>query len=368
MPRARSKRQCLVSEGVALDESLPLVGEDRGNRGLWLGLGAIVASGALLFTALESARQSSDGPQIAPPRDYAIATVPRAELAIPESYGPMGIRAFVPAWVTESAVTPRLPPAQLNPMRPSMNYSPGSPEPVQRSYLPEPVAAPTAPGPGRSAPSIVFDAGVALGASGAGTETTSPALRATTAVAAAPIDRRNIVSQGTLIYAVLETALDSTQSGQVRAMISTDVYNASGTKVLIPKGSRVHGEYKSDLSSGQNRAAVIWGRLIRPDGVSISLDSPASDQLGRAGVTGRVDTHFGERLLNALLQSTIDIGAAAASRAVTSSDGVTIALPTATQNAGSQIIQPPPKPTLKVRHGTRIAVFVARDLDFSAVN
>ncbi len=353
---------------MILDESLPLVGEDSGNRSLWLGLGAIVVSSVLLFAALENARQSSDGPQIASPRDYAIATAPRAELAIPESYGPMGIVAFVPARVTEAPVpvTPRLPPAQLNPMRPSFNSSPASPETVRPSYLPEPVAA--APGPGRSAPSIVFDAGAALGASGAAAETTSPALRATTAVAAAPIDRRNIVSQGTLIYAVLETALDSTQAGQVRAMISTDVYNASGTKVLIPKGSRVHGEYKSDLSSGQNRAAIIWGRLIRPDGVSISLDSPASDQLGRAGVTGRIDTHFGERLLNALLQSSIDIGSAAASRAITSSNDVIIALPTATQNAGSQIIQPPPKPTLKVRHGTRIAVFVARDLDFSAVN
>jgi type IV secretory pathway VirB10-like protein len=67
------------------------------------------------------------------------------------------------------------------------------------------------------------------------------------------------------------------------------------------------------------------------------------------------------------LQSTIDFGVLAASRSVSSNNGVIFAIPSASQGATSQIIQPPPKPTLKVRHGTRIAVFVARDLDFSAV-
>ena len=136
---------------------------------------------------------------------------------------------------------------------------------------------------------------------------------------------------------------------------------------MIPKGSRIFGEYKGELGAGQNRAQIVWTRLIRPDGATISLDSPASDQLGRAGVKGDVNSHFGERLLGALLQSTIDFGVLAASRAATNGSGVLIALPSNGQGGGAQVIQPTPKPTLKVKHGTRISVFVSRDLDFSAV-
>ena len=173
-----------------------------------------------------------------------------------------------------------------------------------------------------------------------GNEQAAPSSRNASAVASAAVDRSRIVPQGTLIYAVLETALDSTQSGQVRAILSNDVYNSSGTRILIPKGSRVFGEYKGDIASGQKRAQIVWGRLIRPD----------------------------ERLLGALLQSTIDFGVLAASRAVSNDSGIVVALPQAAQSAGSKLIQEPPKPTLRVRHGTRIAVFVSRDLDFSGVD
>jgi type IV secretion system protein VirB10 len=49
------------------------------------------------------------------------------------------------------------------------------------------------------------------------------------------------------------------------------------------------------------------------------------------------------------------------------SDGVIVALPGSTQNL--QVTQPQQiQPTLKVRHGTSVSVFVARDLDFSTVD
>lgn len=356
-----------MSEAVMIDDGLPLVGEDNGNRGLWLGLGAIGLVGLLLFTALEARRQSGTELQIPSPRDYATATAPRSELAIPGS--------FVLGWPIASgiaqltgpavSVASRLPPVQLTRIRPPAEPALVASQPPPQGYAPLPASQPAAPEPGRSAPVIVYDAAqfVAPGVASTSTATT----QATKAIAVGGGDRTYLVSQGTLIFAVLETAIDSTQSGQVRAMISTNVYNALGTQILIPKGSRIFGEYKGELGAGENRAQVIWTRLIRPDGATISLDSPASDQLGRAGVKGRVNTHFGERLLGALLQSTIDFGVLAASRVVSSNNGVIVALPNAAQSAGSQIVQPAPKPTLKVKHGTRVAVFVARDLDFSAV-
>ena len=353
---------------AAPDDGLPLVGEDRGNRGLWLGLGGIGLAGVLLFVALESNRQAAAVPQIAPPRDFAVASQPRTGLVIPQEFtlGPYTLGAPDLGNAASSLPT-RLPPVRMTAVAPAGPAV--APQPLP-AYTPPPAQAmPEAPDPGRAAPLIVYDmVSAAAAALAPGSEQAAPSARNASAVAAAAVDRSRIVPQGTLIYAVLETALDSTQSGQVRAILSNDVFNSSGTRILIPKGSRVFGEYKGDIASGQNRAQIIWGRLIRPDGVTISLDSPASDPLGRAGIRGKVDTHFGERLLGALLQSTIDFGVLAASRAVSNDSGVVVALPQAAQSAGSRLIPEPPKPTLRVRHGTRIAVFVSRDLDFSGVD
>jgi type IV secretion system protein VirB10 len=174
------------------------------------------------------------------------------------------------------------------------------------------------------------------------------------------------VPQGTVIPAVLETALDSNRPGFVRAIVSRDVRSFDGTRVLIPRGSRLFGEYKSDLGTGQQRVFVQWQKLTRPDGVQIALDSPAADPLGRAGIGGKVNTHFWTRLGNALLQSTLDVGVGLATRSAGGGSTVVLGLPGATQT----LIQPQQenlKPTVTVKHGTSVSVFVARDLDFSTV-
>ncbi len=173
------------------------------------------------------------------------------------------------------------------------------------------------------------------------------------------------VPKGTVIQAVLETALDSTRPGFARAIVSRDVFGFDGSRVLIPKGSRLIGEYKADLASGQKRALIQWQRLMRPDGVVINIDSPAADPLGRAGVKGDVDTHFLERFSGAILQSALDVGVQIAARRATR-DTVIVALPGSTQGivgATPEKIQP----TLKVKQGASVSVFVARDLDFTSV-
>jgi type IV secretion system protein VirB10 len=172
------------------------------------------------------------------------------------------------------------------------------------------------------------------------------------------------IPQGTVIQAVLETALDSTRAGGVRALVQRDVSSFDGSRVLIPRGSRLYGEYEANLQRGQKRALVQWTRLIRPDGVTINLDSPSSDPLGRAGIKGKVDSKFLQRFGGAILQSVLDIGVGVAVNRAT--DGVIVALPGSTQNV--QVTEPQSiQPTLKVRHGTSVSVFVARDLDFSTV-
>src|SRR5206468_2658916 len=81
----------------------------------------------------------------------------------------------------------------------------------------------------------------------------------------------NTVAQGTLIPAVLETAIDSDVPGYVRAVVSQDVRSFDGSRVLIPRSSRLIGEYKAASQAGQRRAFLMWTRLIRPDGVSVAL-------------------------------------------------------------------------------------------------
>lgn len=173
------------------------------------------------------------------------------------------------------------------------------------------------------------------------------------------------VPQGTLIPAVLETALDSSRPGFARAIVSSDVVGFDGSRVLIPRGSRLFGEYDTELGTGQNRATVQWTRLVRPDGVTIDLASPAADTVGRAGVEGRVNNRYLQRFASALLRTTLDIGANLAGRSL--ADGnVIVALPNASQAGVASSPDNAIRSTLRVEAGTRVGVLVARDLEFTS--
>jgi type IV secretion system protein VirB10 len=174
-----------------------------------------------------------------------------------------------------------------------------------------------------------------------------------------------IVAQGTVIPAVLETALDSDLPGYARALVSRDVRAFDGTTVLIPRGSRLIGQYKSALQAGQSRALIVWNRLLRPDGVSIQLGSPATDDLGQTGLAGKVNSHFMQRFGAAILLSVVEglagsIGGGSSNTVVLGSvGGGTGAAGVALQN-DIKI-----SPTVRVMQGTPIQVFAARDLDFT---
>jgi type IV secretion system protein VirB10 len=174
------------------------------------------------------------------------------------------------------------------------------------------------------------------------------------------------VPQGTVIAAVLETALDSTRPGGARAIVQRDVMGFDGTRVLIPRGSRLYGEYQSDVTSGQKRALIRWTRLTRPDAVIVNLDSPSADPLGRAGVEGKVNSHFFARFGGAILQSVLNAGVGIATSAALK-NGAFVALPGTAAQAVPNLQPQQIQPTLKVRQGTSVSVFVARDLDFSSV-
>jgi type IV secretion system protein VirB10 len=170
---------------------------------------------------------------------------------------------------------------------------------------------------------------------------------------------------GTMIPAVLETPIDSARPGLVRAIVSEDTRGFDGKRVLVPRGSRLIGEYQSDVRSGQSRVLVTWNRLLRPDGVAIRIGSPAADALGGAGVPGHVNSFFFQRFASAVLQSALTVGVNLASRPASGS--VIVGLPTNTVGMIGQDLIPGSdlKPKIKVKQGAVLQVFVAHDLDFS---
>lgn len=200
-------------------------------------------------------------------------------------------------------------------------------------------------------------------------------------------DMRSVVAEGRMINAVLETAINTDLPGNLRAIVSRDVFPEAGNYRIIPKGSRLIGKYNSALFGGQKRVYVVWTRLIRPDGVDIIINSPLVDQIGQAGVAGQVDTKFTEIFSRAILTSvvTIAIGAAADElngnstrttttgngSTTTTSDATTEAIIDSTQRLGrvtegylSRFINI--QPTILVDQGTPVNVFVSRDLIFPA--
>lgn len=191
-----------------------------------------------------------------------------------------------------------------------------------------------------------------------------------------------VIPEGTLIPGILETSIVSDLPGQIRAITSEDVYSFDGRRVLIPTGTRLIGEYQSEVTTGQTRVFIVWTRLLRDDGVSIRLNSIGADSLGRAGLTGMVDKKWGERFGSAIMLSIVGAGAsymtgygsgnafgqnnddakqgeaqARQTIAETFSQMANMAL-----SDGLRV-----KPTISVPQGERIFVFVRQDLDFSAM-
>jgi type IV secretion system protein VirB10 len=162
---------------------------------------------------------------------------------------------------------------------------------------------------------------------------------------------------------VLETAINSDLPGYARAVVSSDVKSFDGSRVLVPRSSRLIGQYKSGVSAGQSRAYILWTRLIRPDGVSVALASPAVDESGQTGLGGSVNSHFMKRFGSALLLSVVGSASAIGSggTALVLSGGQNAASIAAQQNGAIP-------PTIKVRQGQPIRVFTAKDLDFSVVS
>lgn len=198
------------------------------------------------------------------------------------------------------------------------------------------------------------------------------ATRLTATSASRLADRNYLLTRGAFIDCGLNTRLDSTLSGMTSCAVTRDVFSSNSKVLLIEAGSTVTGEYRANLAQGMKRIFVLWSRIETPSGVVVNLDSPATDSLGGAGISGHVDTHFWERFGGAVLLSLIDDAAQIAVNQSSNNDNAQVLLGNSTDVASElaaevlrNTINIPP--TLYANQGARVGIFVARDLDFSTV-
>lgn len=337
---------------------------------LAIGLGAIMAIGLLIY--LLANRQPAEAADLA--SEIAAQRTP-PELAVPSAPEQQVGQPFYASEITLAPEQPAAFPDRLPLPSAEEGYPPVrfDEQPPQRNI--EERGERDTPGAGADGMPIAIDLSRGRGGSSdrersqaeredgiERTERDSEAVRATQIR-----NRVSTIPQGAIIAAVLETPLNSDRPGLARAIISQDVRGFDGSRILIPRGSRLIGEFKAEAGPGLRRVPVIWTRLIRPDGMAIRIASPGADPLGGAGIGGRVDTHFAQRLFDAVLQSALTVGVNVLSNSATSGGNpVYVGLPGQAQQVGEQLVSKTDRPpTVKVRAGAEISVLVARDLDFS---
>jgi type IV secretory pathway VirB10-like protein len=180
------------------------------------------------------------------------------------------------------------------------------------------------------------------------------------------------LDEGTILETVLLNRLDGEFSGPVITQVANDVYSRAGLELLIPKGSRFLGEAREVSGFDQRRLAILFHRLILPNGKAISLDKfRGLDQIGETGVVSKVDHHyleiFGTSLALRGIGGLMQIGAYGG-YGYDPSVGFRIGF---TERMGSSAEQVLAKflnkyPTIKALEGARIKIILTNDLNLEA--
>ncbi|HEX6749908.1 MAG TPA: TrbI/VirB10 family protein [Longimicrobium sp.] len=184
-----------------------------------------------------------------------------------------------------------------------------------------------------------------------------------------------VVSAGTLIAAALVTGINSDLCGNVKAVVTRDVYDARLRVVLIPAGAELLGTCSDQVAGGQARLAVAWTRVRFPDGRTLALPGlPTHSTDGRSGIRDRVNNHwgrvFGTAVLLSALGAGVQLGVPQETDGGSMSPAQTAATAAATElsTLATEILRRnlEVKPTIEIRPATPFVVFVAADLDVGA--
>lgn len=190
------------------------------------------------------------------------------------------------------------------------------------------------------------------------------------ALAVRSINPSLTIPKGDAIDCAMTTRVVTEISGFTSCQITSNVYSADGKVLLIERMAEVEGEYAAVGAPGQRRVYVLWSRIRKPGGVTIDIASPSTDQLGAAGIDGIVDNRWFERIGSAYMLSIFKDFLTA--QATPSGGNGTLIFQNSLQTSNSlaekilaQSINI--KPVVYAQQGDRVAIYVARDLDFTNV-
>jgi type IV secretion system protein VirB10 len=188
-----------------------------------------------------------------------------------------------------------------------------------------------------------------------------------------------LLLRGTYIRCVLESRVITDVPGYTSCVVTEPVYSVNGKRLLLPRGSKVMGSYNSDAIIGE-RAAIVWDRITTPTGMDVNMRSPSTDMLGAAGNPGHYSAHWAQRISSALLISMLSdafkyAGAKHGPQETSIVNGAIVQNPYESNTARTMerlanmaldrnMARPP---TVTINQGTIVNVYVARDVDFSAV-
>ena len=227
-------------------------------------------------------------------------------------------------------------------------------------------AAPLAEAANASIPVATTSGATAAGHSNAMTALLTPVATAAAQARVLPTQRL-LLAKGAFIDCTLETAIDTSLPGMTTCVTATDTFSVDGKVVLLERGTKLVGETQGEVQQGSSRVFVLWTEARTPTGVIVPLDSPATDPLGRSGLSGQVDRHFWDRFGAAILISVIDVALESSLRS--SSGGTVIYGPSPAIDIMTDVLKSTVgiAPTIIKNQGDRIQIFVARDLDFRSV-
>lgn len=187
-----------------------------------------------------------------------------------------------------------------------------------------------------------------------------------------PTARMQRVLEGTVIDAVLTNRLDGSAAAPVVCLVTNPVYSHSGQHVLIPAGARLIGETRPIQNLGETRLAVGFHRILMPDGSSVGIEQfRGLNQLGDSGLRDRVNHHYWSTfgaagavgLVSGLSQlvATAGLGQGDGDRTVIVAGNATDATSQASAQVMNRFLNR--LPTVTIREGHRVKVYVTSDLD-----
>lgn len=180
--------------------------------------------------------------------------------------------------------------------------------------------------------------------------------------------RKYVLFEGTVLESALTNRLNGSFTGPVNCQVTTDVWSRDHQHLLIPAGTRVLGESKRVTDQDQERLAIAFHRLIMPDGFNLNLeDYLGLDQQGATAVKDKVNHHYLAKFGTAAMLGVLAGFSVSGTGGAYNGSGVDAyrqGVANQMSQASQQVLQRQLSrlPTITIREGQRVKVYVSRDL------